>query len=69
MSTADEIASLNVEIQGYRAMLRDPATNEARKDLLLSNIAEARKTLNALLATITVPTTGNYFSSCYCCGQ
>jgi hypothetical protein len=62
MSTAEKIASLEVEIEGYRAMLLDPATPEARKDRLIDLITEARKTLNILLATLTVPIYGSYLS-------
>lgn len=56
MSTAEEIANLKVEIEGYRAMLLDPATPEARKDRLIDLITARSQILHDLLATPTAPT-------------
>ena len=48
-STADEIASLKAEIEGYRSEYAS-ATSEERKDMIRALITERSKTLNILLA-------------------
>ena len=63
MNTAEKIVSLETEIAVLNAKLAD-ATGD-REIALLNAITARSQTLNALLATPTAPTAGNYFSSCY----